>query len=241
MPRRPGRTPRRSPRIVWDYCVARRVPFKFVPGPHLLHLRNAKYAPRDGSGKFVTVYPADEEQLHRVLRELGALLEGFEGPYILTDLRWDEGPLYVRYGAFARALRRGRARLAGAGGAGRRGAAGARPAGAVLPGARVGDAARVPRSRIWPRGTPRRWASCPTASRRRCTSPTVAGCTRAPTPATGARSSSRRGGRTRGWPPTAPTRSPGWSGRSTRWSRSRARAWSRRCATGSSSATTASW
>ncbi|GGS07171.1 serine/threonine protein kinase [Streptomyces humidus] len=88
--------------IVWDYCVAHRVPFKFVPGPHLLHLRNTKYAGRDTSGKFVTVYPADEEQLHTVLRELGASLEGFEGPYILTDLRWHEGPLYVRYGAFAR-------------------------------------------------------------------------------------------------------------------------------------------
>ncbi|GAB2758376.1 class III lanthionine synthetase LanKC [Streptomyces bullii] len=89
---------------VWDYCVPRRIPFKFVPGPHLLHLRNTKYAPREGSGKFVTVYPDGEEQLHRVLRELGALLEGFEGPYILTDLRWHDGPLYVRYGAFARSF-----------------------------------------------------------------------------------------------------------------------------------------
>ncbi|MEU1271531.1 class III lanthionine synthetase LanKC [Streptomyces sp. NPDC005799] len=89
---------------VWDYCVPRRIPFKFVPGPHLLHLRNTKYAGRDTSGKFVTVYPADEERLHRVLCELGALLKGCEGPYILTDLRWDDGPLYVRYGAFARAF-----------------------------------------------------------------------------------------------------------------------------------------
>ncbi|KUM99788.1 serine/threonine protein kinase [Streptomyces yokosukanensis] len=88
--------------LVWDYCVPRRIPFKFVPGPHLLHLRNAKYAGRDTSGKFVTVYPADEAQLHRTLSELGALLQGFEGPYILTDLRWHDGPLYVRYGAFAR-------------------------------------------------------------------------------------------------------------------------------------------
>ncbi|MDN3026770.1 class III lanthionine synthetase LanKC [Streptomyces sp. S.PB5] len=88
--------------IVWDYCVPRRIPFKFVPGPHLLHLRNTKYAGRDTSGKFVTVFPADEERLHVVLRELGRLLEGFEGPYILTDLRWYDGPLYVRYGAFAR-------------------------------------------------------------------------------------------------------------------------------------------
>lgn len=87
---------------VWDYCVPRRIPFKFVPSPHLLHLRNTKYAGRDSSGKFVTVYPADEEQLHRVLCELGRLLEGLEGPYILTDLRWYDGPLYVRYGAFAR-------------------------------------------------------------------------------------------------------------------------------------------
>lgn len=89
---------------VWDYCVPRGIPFKFVPGPHLLHLRNAKYAARDTSGKFVTVYPADEEQLHLVLRELGGLLDGHEGPYILTDLRWNDGPLYVRYGAFARSF-----------------------------------------------------------------------------------------------------------------------------------------
>ncbi len=86
---------------VWEYCVARRIPFKFVPAPHLLHLRNSKYAGRDGSGKFVTVYPADDEQLHTVLRELDERLAGAEGPYILTDLRWREGPLYVRYGAFA--------------------------------------------------------------------------------------------------------------------------------------------
>lgn len=90
--------------IVWEYCVPRCIPFKFVPGPHLLHLRNTKYAGRDSSGKFVTIYPAEEEQLHVVLRELGKLLEGFEGPYILTDLRWYDGPLYVRHGAFARAF-----------------------------------------------------------------------------------------------------------------------------------------
>ncbi|MCZ4515007.1 class III lanthionine synthetase LanKC [Streptomyces sp. ActVer] len=89
---------------VWDYCVPRLIPFKFVPGPHLLHLRNVKYAARDTSGKFVTVYPADEDQLQVVLEELGALLKGLEGPYILTDVRWNDGPLYVRYGAFARSF-----------------------------------------------------------------------------------------------------------------------------------------
>ncbi|WP_371529442.1 class III lanthionine synthetase LanKC [Streptomyces sp. NBC_01283] len=89
---------------VREYCVPRAVPFKFIAGPHLLHLRNSKYAGRDGSGKFATLYPSDEDQLHAILNELGKTLEGCEGPYILTDLRWQEGPLYVRYGAFTRRM-----------------------------------------------------------------------------------------------------------------------------------------
>ncbi|MFF1699790.1 class III lanthionine synthetase LanKC [Streptomyces sp. NPDC058257] len=89
---------------VTDHCVPRSVPFKFIAGRRLLHLRNSKYAGRDGSGKFVTIYPADEQQLHAVLDELGRILAGQEGPYILTDLRWQEGPLYVRYGAFTRRM-----------------------------------------------------------------------------------------------------------------------------------------
>ncbi|WP_078900645.1 class III lanthionine synthetase LanKC [Streptomyces sp. SBT349] len=85
---------------IWDHCVPRRIPFKFVPGRHLLHLRNSKYASRDSSGKFATIYPADEDQLLSVLTELGELLDGEPGPYVLTDLRWGPGPLFVRYGAF---------------------------------------------------------------------------------------------------------------------------------------------
>ncbi|MFF8036347.1 class III lanthionine synthetase LanKC [Streptomyces sp. NPDC016626] len=85
---------------VWTYCTERAVAFKFVPRPDLWHLRNSKYAARHGSGKFATLYPADERQLHTVLTELGSLLEGEPGPYVLTDLRWGDGPLYVRYGAF---------------------------------------------------------------------------------------------------------------------------------------------
>ncbi|MES4908284.1 MULTISPECIES: class III lanthionine synthetase LanKC [unclassified Streptomyces] len=86
---------------VWDYCVPREIPFKFVPTAHALHLRNSKYAGRGSSGKFATIYPADEAELHTILRELGDLLAGEPGPYILTDLRWQDGPLYVRYGGFA--------------------------------------------------------------------------------------------------------------------------------------------
>lgn len=87
--------------IVWDYCVPRRISFKFIRSLQLLLLRNGKYADRGASGKFVTIYPRDERALEMILTELGARLAGLEGPYILSDLRWDEGPLYVRYGGFA--------------------------------------------------------------------------------------------------------------------------------------------
>ncbi|MEA2151312.1 MAG: putative SapB synthase [Solirubrobacteraceae bacterium] len=86
---------------VWEYCVARRIPFKFIRNERLLFLRNVKYAPRGVSGKFITLYPADDTQLEIVLRELATALEGQAGPYILSDLRCGAGPLYVRYGAFA--------------------------------------------------------------------------------------------------------------------------------------------
>ena len=86
---------------LWEYCAAHQLPFKFVRGPRLFFLRNSKYADRGSSGKLATLYPADPAELERVLKELDDLLHGEPGPYILSDLRWDEGPLYVRYGGFA--------------------------------------------------------------------------------------------------------------------------------------------
>ncbi|KIZ16434.1 class III lanthionine synthetase LanKC [Streptomyces natalensis] len=85
---------------VWDYCVPRSVAFKCMPSRYLLHTRNAKYADRGASGKFLTVYPADEEQCRLIAEELDELLAGEPGPYILSDLRWGAGPVYVRYGSF---------------------------------------------------------------------------------------------------------------------------------------------
>ncbi|GHH85732.1 serine/threonine protein kinase [Streptomyces sulfonofaciens] len=82
------------------YCLARRIAFKFVPSPYLLHNRNAKYADRGASGKFATVYPADDEQCRAVAGDLDVLLAGEPGPYILSDLRWGRGPVHLRYGSF---------------------------------------------------------------------------------------------------------------------------------------------
>jgi serine/threonine protein kinase len=64
-------------------------------------MMNSKAAFRGSSGKLVTIYPPDEDQLELVLKELDEILDGVQGPYILSDLRYGDGPLFVRYGAFA--------------------------------------------------------------------------------------------------------------------------------------------
>ncbi|MFG3127509.1 class III lanthionine synthetase LanKC [Streptomyces tendae] len=87
---------------VWRHCVDGGTAFKFVPSRYLLHQRNAKYADRAGSGKFVTVYPANEAEFERLVGELSELLAGEPGPHILSDLRIGAGPVHVRYGGFTR-------------------------------------------------------------------------------------------------------------------------------------------
>ncbi|MFE4517117.1 hypothetical protein ACFRMQ_23315 [Kitasatospora sp. NPDC056783] len=84
-----------------DHCFAERIPFKHLSGRHILQTRNMKYAHRGASGKLATVYPRDVDQLKAVLDALDARIGGEAGPYILSDLRWNDGPLYVRYGGFA--------------------------------------------------------------------------------------------------------------------------------------------
>jgi hypothetical protein len=86
---------------VWDYCRPRGIQFKFLRSKSALNARVSKYAPRGYSGKLVTIYPKDDDQCETILRELGDELAGEPNPYILTDLRWGDGPLFVRYGAFA--------------------------------------------------------------------------------------------------------------------------------------------
>ncbi|MFF8984921.1 class III lanthionine synthetase LanKC [Streptomyces globisporus] len=86
---------------VTAHCLEYRLAFKCIPNAGLLALRNAKYADRAGSGKFITVYPPSEEAFPEVCTALMQLLEGEHGPYILSDLRCGNGPVHTRYGAFA--------------------------------------------------------------------------------------------------------------------------------------------
>ncbi|UMP02471.1 class III lanthionine synthetase LanKC [Amycolatopsis sp. EV170708-02-1] len=86
---------------VHEHCVEHAVSYKHLRSRTTLLARNSKYAPRDGSGKLLTLYPADNNELERVLVALSAKLDGEPGAYILSDLRYGAGPLYVRYGGFA--------------------------------------------------------------------------------------------------------------------------------------------
>ncbi|WP_405635258.1 class III lanthionine synthetase LanKC [Streptomyces sp. NBC_01178] len=81
-------------------CLRHRVPFKFLRSEQALLLMSGKYMSRGSAGKFLTLYPPDEAALARLLDELTGVLAGRRGPYILSDLRIGDAPVYVRYGSF---------------------------------------------------------------------------------------------------------------------------------------------
>jgi predicted Ser/Thr protein kinase len=87
-------------RAVDSYCARAELTYKCLRSRADLLDANSKEANRASSGKFVAIYPPDEAALRHCLEELGETLEGSEGPYILSDLRWRQGPLFVRYGGF---------------------------------------------------------------------------------------------------------------------------------------------
>ena len=86
--------------VVAEYCGGRRLAFKYLPTTGDLVRANTKYADRGSSGKFITLYPVTPDECETVLKELDILIGGQDGPYILSDLRYNDGPLYVRYGGF---------------------------------------------------------------------------------------------------------------------------------------------
>lgn len=86
--------------IVAAECFARRVTFKHLPTPDALWEQNSKYADRGRSGKFITVYPSGDDEFVVLLDVLAARLDGMSGPFILSDVRWKDGPVYFRWGAF---------------------------------------------------------------------------------------------------------------------------------------------
>jgi len=86
-------------RVVAEYLIQQKVSFKFLLDKKTLGITNSKAWSRGGSGKFMTIYPADAAQFKRLLEELHSLTGMFCGPYILSDKRYkDSKVLYYRYG-----------------------------------------------------------------------------------------------------------------------------------------------
>ncbi|MFF3276349.1 class III lanthionine synthetase LanKC [Streptomyces chrestomyceticus] len=85
----------------WTVCRQLNLAWKFLRSRRVTTVLNSKYAHRAASGKVVTVYPRDTDELHTALTALEAVLGGRPGPYVLSDHRWNKGPVSVRYGAFA--------------------------------------------------------------------------------------------------------------------------------------------
>ncbi|WP_338573878.1 class III lanthionine synthetase LanKC [Arachnia propionica] len=81
-------------------CLEAGVSFKFLPTLGQLRGSSSKNQARGAAGKFITIYPNDDDQLRELLIALGDTLKGQEGPYILSDLRYvPNAPVFVRYGA----------------------------------------------------------------------------------------------------------------------------------------------
>jgi len=88
--------------IAEDPCA-----FKFTADREKLHEINSRNSERGSAGKFITVYPGDDEQFRRLAEELHRATLGLPGPVILSDRPYRPGSrVHYRYGAFA-----GRARL----------------------------------------------------------------------------------------------------------------------------------
>ncbi len=82
------------------------VPFKFALDKNVLATMSSKRWARGGSGKFITMYPADLSSFKSLLEQLYAELHADEGPYILSDRRYkDCRVLYYRYGGMRRTTR----------------------------------------------------------------------------------------------------------------------------------------
>src|SRR5688572_22937335 len=77
------------------------VPFKLAATHKIVRLLNSTHADRASGGKFITVYPADDDQAVRVAEACHRATEGLTGPVILSDRAYRPGSLvHYRYGGF---------------------------------------------------------------------------------------------------------------------------------------------
>ncbi|MGW2312100.1 class IV lanthionine synthetase LanL [Actinomadura luteofluorescens] len=86
--------------------LAGRSTFKFAATRDHVAAMNARNTSRGHSGKFITVYPVDDDAAVRLAAELHEATAGLPGPRILSDRPYGPGSLvHYRYGAFVEVRR----------------------------------------------------------------------------------------------------------------------------------------
>jgi len=88
---------RRAVPVLFDECCA----FKCVATMDGLEELIAAHCERETAGKFMTVYPRDDDQFRRIASELHAVTAGLPGPPVLSDRPYRDGSIvFYRYGSF---------------------------------------------------------------------------------------------------------------------------------------------
>ena len=89
-------------RAVVPVLIRNEVDFKFSLDVRVLSLMNSKRWPRQGAGKFITIYPFDDDQFKSLIEQLYQATRQFQGPYILSDRRYkDSKVVFYRYGGMS--------------------------------------------------------------------------------------------------------------------------------------------
>ena len=86
--------------IVSKLLVELKIAFKHVKDKEALYTMYSKHGSRILSGKFITIYPNEEEFVPLLKKLEDILIDQPKGPYILTDRRWKNSNIYYRYGGF---------------------------------------------------------------------------------------------------------------------------------------------
>jgi len=86
-------------RAVVPFLLEERVLFKVIASIKDLQKLNAGLFGTTQVGKFITVYPANQEEVFALADKLHNLTSKFQGPRVISDYKY-KGIVYFRYGAF---------------------------------------------------------------------------------------------------------------------------------------------
>ncbi|MBG9456852.1 hypothetical protein ABE61_23430 [Lysinibacillus sphaericus] len=82
-------------------CIDKKIEFKHLKDRQSFMKMNSKNANRASSGKYITIYPENNEVFVELLETISLATQDFnKGPYILNDKRWKNSNVYYRYGGF---------------------------------------------------------------------------------------------------------------------------------------------